>query len=135
VKDGGLGVVDHFSGLVGIAVILHGHDRYAVGDAAHAGLGIAHGADDAPTLTPLINRRRPVETVLGTKTAAASESIYSNLAVPFRHFELRGIVASGKHLYRPPTQTAVTTSNFRSTVTVLKTEIPESDQYEIVFYG
>lgn len=92
-------------------------------------------ADDAPTLTPLINRRRPVETVLGTKTAAASESIYSNLAVPFRHFELRGIVASGKHLYRPPTQTAVTTSNFRSTVTVLKTEIPESDQYEIVFYG
>jgi len=92
-------------------------------------------ADDAPTLTPLINRRRPVERVTGTKTAAASESIYSNLAVPFRYFELRGVVASGEHYYKPPTQTAVVTSNFRSTVTVLKTEVPEGDDYEIVFHG
>lgn len=94
---------------------------------------IATAGDDA-TLTPLINRRRPIESVVAVKNASATEDVYSSLAVPVRFFEVRGIVASGKHLYRP-TQTMVSTANFRTLARIAKTEVPENDSYEVVFYG
>ena len=88
----------------------------------------------APTLTPLINRRRPIERITGVKDAATTTDVFTFLAVPVRYFEVIGIASGTKHVYKP-TEHPVANANFRMKVQIVKAEIPEGDTYEVTFYG
>lgn len=86
----------------------------------------------AATITPLINRRRPIHRVTGTKGAPGVQ-VVSTLAVPVRYFEAQGVKAADKHLYRIP-EAPVVTSSFRMALNI-GAEVATGDQYEVVFYG
>lgn len=91
-------------------------------------------AGEAPTLTKLINRRRPIEKISAVKSAATTEDVYTSLAVPVRYFEVIGIATGTKHVYKP-TEHPNAGSTFRMSVQIVKAEIPEGDTYEVTFYG